>query len=387
MQLIKNQKQEGAVAIFVVIFAALFITIITVSFVGIMLKNQAQSINADLADSAYDSALGGVEDAKRLFQKYKQCEANNGFGTGNTQCDEIKSAAEDRCFGVKKFITQNPVASGETIIQRSSGTGGDISLDQAYTCVKLDLNVTYREGSIEAGKFDVIPLNLKGSTGATFDKIKVSWFTTGANSDNGTDPVGYYASPLQLPTESQWPNNAPPVLRVQLVNLSSNFNLSDFDYDTPGTRKTGTAFLYPRSSGPTQVSILSNPASPSPIGCSPVAIGNTTYHCNAELIFSTPQLISPTSYLILNPIYGNTHFSVQVLNGVEPYIFTNVANVDSTGRANDLFRRVKVQIELDSNGGASSPTYPAAALEVGKLCKDFSVTDESDDFDPGFCAP
>lgn len=386
MQRINNHKQKGAVAIFVVIFAALFITIITVSFVGIMLKNQTQSINADLADSAYDSALAGVEDAKRLFQKYKQCEVEGGFNSGNTVCDAVKSAIEDECFGVKKFITQSPTASGETLIQRSANTTGDVSLDQAYTCVKLNLDLTYRDGSIEAGKYDVIPLVLKGSGGATFNKIKIGWYTTGSDSDHGTGPVSYYGSPLRFPADSVWPANAPPVLRVQLANLSGSFNLSDFDFDTAGTRRTGTTFLYPRGTGTSQYAILPNPSPISPINCIPTTIGYKTYHCNAELTLPA-QSINPPSYLILSSIYGATHYSIQVLDGADPFIFTNVASVDSTGRANDIFRRVSAQIELDTTGGGTAPDYPAAALEVSKLCKNFSVTDRGADFSSSGCAP
>lgn len=383
-----KQNQQGAVAIFIVIFAALFITIITVSFVGIMLKNQTQSLNADLADSAYDSALAGVEDAKRLFQKYKECEAAGILDT-DPDCVDAKNAIAAGCFGVKRFITQSKTASGETTIQRSADSSNDTSLDQAYTCVKLNLNIPYREGSIDSGKFDVIPLGLKDTGGSMFNKIKISWYTTSTGGDN-TGTISYPTFP-QLRNDSgagRWPDNAPPLLRVQFVNLSGgSINLSDFDYNTPGTRRVGTTFLYPRSTGISTASILPSPAPITPIKCVNTSVGNATYHCNAILTLPA-QPVSPNSYLILSPIYGNTHYSIQVLDASDnPYIFTNVANVDSTGRANDLFRRVKVQVELDPSGGGGNPVYPAAAVETRQLCKDFSITDKPAEFDPGSCAP
>jgi len=80
----------------------------------------------------------------------------------------------------------------------------------------------------------------------------------------------------------------------------------------------------------------------------------------------------------------STSFRVTLANGSEPVVFSSVQpEVDSTGRANDLFRRVKSRIELDS----SSIPYVEAAVDLtGGLCKTFRVTDRAEDFDPGACS-
>jgi hypothetical protein len=81
------------------------------------------------------------------------------------------------------------------------------------------------------------------------------------------------------------------------------------------------------------------------------------------------------AYLRLSTLYNASHFMVKLYNtdtgsslvrfkGVQP-------QVDSTGRANDMFRRVQALVELKG-----VVTYPEAAVDIaGNLCKNFLITD------------
>jgi hypothetical protein len=69
---------------------------------------------------------------------------------------------------------------------------------------------------------------------------------------------------------------------------------------------------------------------------------------------------------------------VTLLSGATQAQFDNVQpSIDSTGRANDLFRRVSTRVSLtDSNF-----LYPDAAVDVtGNFCKNFVVTDKTTDY-------
>ena len=395
-----TQRQSGAVSLFMVIFAMLLMSVVTISFLRIMTNDQSQASGNDLAQSAYDSAEAGVEDSKRALVWYiQQCKSGNAAA-----CATARTAiSSTECNRAIRTANGWNASNGEIKVQQSSvvdeGTGQSIdqALDQAYTCATIKLDTDDFLASVSADQSILIPLSGK----APFSTVNVQWFSEDDLSSAGARaaPDTSSTNPKYLLTRATWPTNRPSVLRTQFMQVGANFKLTDFDATTATSQSnTNTVFLYPSTTGVsstelTQRDVRANPAgdsvpagsnsAPLPTRCV-AAIPSGGYSCSVTLTLPNPVGASDrnnaTAFLRLTSFYVGTHVRVTLggtqFNGVQPI-------VDSTGRANDVFRRVESRIDLYDT---TMFPYPEAAVDVsGNLCKDFGITDTK--YLPGSCTP
>ena len=71
----KMKSKKGAASFYIVAFSTLVLIIIATSFAAIIISEVTRTANDDLSQSAYDSAMAGVEDAKIAFYNYQNCKA------------------------------------------------------------------------------------------------------------------------------------------------------------------------------------------------------------------------------------------------------------------------------------------------------------------------
>lgn len=375
-----TSNQSGAVSLFVVIFSTLLITVATISFVKIMTGDQKQATDSDLSQSAYDSAMAGVEDGKRAILDYlASCSADPSLPS----CLTLASSMSDTCNGTVSGLPGN-AASGTDEVKLQTNTD-DSDLNQAYTCVKINVNTPDYLGVLEKDAVKLIPLRGTGD----FNKVKLDWFSIKDLSSGTVPDIPNFGavSPLLAQGlnasvgDKKW-NNRPSVMRTQLIQYSSasGFKLNDFDNNTSNKSNSATLFLYPSNIIPTLYALPYGDRRPQAdyikqVNCT-ADFTNGGYSCTATLELPDPidgSVSDRVAYLNLSSLYSGANFRVTLYSGTVVVDFKQVQpEIDSTGRANDLFRRVKSRVEPI---GAEFP-YPVAAVDLAGvgLCKNFAVT-------------
>ncbi len=397
-------KESGAVSLFSVVFAMLLMSVVTISFVRLMTSDQNRATNNDLSQSAYDSALAGVEDAKRALVWYQeQCKASPASCSPGGTWNGVLSS--DTC---NYALLRTGVIPGGTGLESEganeipvqSSVTGENELNQAYTCVTMKLNTDNFVGELTPNESALVPLVSDGD----FKAVKIEWFSKDdVSSPDGTVQTPAGTSKLLL-TQADWILDRPSLMRTQFMQIGNNFTLGDFDFTTDsGESNANTLFLYPLRTGlrSTELGVKdsrrdssgnstaeSSDNAPFPTRCETnVSAGN--YACSMTL--DLPSAIGggrDAAYLRLTAFYAATHFRVTLLTaptggtevpfrGVQPL-------VDSTGRANDVFRRVQSRVDLYD----TSFPYPEGAIDVnGGFCKNFGVSDSTYSNNDATCRP
>ena len=380
-----RSDQRGVASLFLVIFAALLFTVITVGFAQMMVADQTNSLNNILSQSAYDSAMAGVEDAKRSIIA---CVSGNVAAA----CTAVNSG---KCYS-NSYVTG--VASGDTILKSQYGNG--VEVNQAYTCVKIMMNTPNYLGQLHID--DPILVPLEGTS--IVKSVRIEWQQNGDSSmpidtSKFNDPTSAcHKSWKNLCSQSAW-GNAPALLEAQLITPSASFKLQDLDANKSAGQ---TLYLRPYNAG-ASISMASlqsrytsnatitsgSPNTPIAAACSLSAV-SSGYACSTTVTGLNIPAGSNTNFLKLAAIYRGANVRVTLLDASGNVVdFKAVQpDVDSTGRANDVYRRVDSRLEFGYSGiGANNPTIPNAAVDLGgSLCKDYAVS-TSGVVQSGGCTP
>ncbi|MCL2445043.1 hypothetical protein FWD07_02915 [Candidatus Saccharibacteria bacterium] len=415
--------KSGAVSLYVVIFTTLLISVITLSFLRIMLNEQIQTINSDLSQSAFDSALAGTQDAKTLITLHHECLSR---GDNSAICQRIAAAIATQGCDTVRLANLPGVGLQPGEVPIVVGGGDDNPMNQAYTCVVVEMNTTDFVSESIAGESTIVPLRFtsdaveededededaedRGRTDRV-EYITIQWFTqvNNQNEETFTSNLLGSSSNLTFPDINAW-GRQPSVLRVQLIQTAEEFTLGQFDRNEGNRTNRATMFFFPTTASPSeatltaeQVARTSSRTVQAPFAAHCVQSGFSIggrYACEATFRLPDPipgpdgstQRHPGTSFLRITPLYRTTEFRVVGLNsnreisegtrflGVQP-------SIDSTGRANNVFRRVVSRVELTDVGFP----FPEFAVELNDdgnpFCKAMLLTDVANEsFDEGDC--
>lgn len=333
-------KQKGMVSILVTMLLMIVISLIVLGFAQLSRRNTRQATDRQLSTQAFYAAETGINDAANL----------------------IKSA----------------LASGTAIPAKPDCTNGSGPAVAFYSTLSPDLdaanNVSYSCLMVNPAPsdllYDDVPATstivpVISSTGANISSIRL----TVISKDDITNPAaGCPNTATTLPTTSTWTasNCGFGVLRFDLLPTNGPLNM------TTAQDRTMTSFLVPMRTG--GVSSIAYPAA-SPQSRTntnnrvAMACGGTTCTMNITAL-TTNQY-----YLRVTSLYKNVKLVVTARNsaGTQLALRDAQAIVDSTGKAQDVLRRVQVRIPLTAATHNLASDY--AIQTTDSICKRFATLD------------
>ncbi len=365
LRLDKQDAKQGVASLYVVIFATILFGVITVSFTRIILSEASQSSDDDLSQSAYDAALAGVEDAKTAVNQYYDCVAKGGASCKNelfSNSDSDQDVCEDGTFPLARVLYGDE-HTGEVKIQEGNSQDNDTYADQAYTCVIIsDVTSDYRSTLSSDTRTRVIPLGTNSANGTQSQLGQVARVEFGWYSELNQGSSSSASSQLKLAEDKTLKNNTektvPPTVQLSFIKAGSTINLSDFNNaDNTGNTINSTMLLLPTEAGKGTDFVSENdlklagnatkenPNEPFNINCQT----SREFACKVQLEVGGLLNDGDNAFLVVSLPYGDafTDFAVTLLDekGNSVKFHGAQISVDSTGRTNQLFRRVETRLD------------------------------------------
>jgi Tfp pilus assembly protein PilX len=348
--LARIDNQNGFASLIIALVLVLVLGLMTVGFAELMRKEQRSSLDKQLSSQAYYAAESGLNDASKAI--------NSGFSLAKTTCGpytaaDIAAITDPKSKAAATYLQNN-------IISNDTGS--------SYPCLLIDpAPKTYEASAIDTEQSTAILVSgvdpLDPSQPRLITTLVISWRdVTGGNSF-----VPGAAS--TFPPVASWPYA--PVLRIGITPLASGMidraNLFNNTHTTLG---------YPRASASVSNS-LGNYATYSYSSYTGRDGGGIiSGKCNAG---STPQPcnvainnLGQANYLVdLRSYYKKSRVTITAydFSGVQLRIKNAQTLVDSTGKAQDVLRRLQARIP-------SKYTYehPDYGIETtGNLCKQLQL--------------
>ena len=369
---IKNKK--GIASFYVVAFSTLILLVIVVSFASLVVSQMTRSSNADLSQSAYDAAMAGVEDAKMAYMNYLNCKR----GSGSSDCGEVVKAIENgspACNMVSRMLGQG---SSDVVAVTENNTSNN--MQQYYTCVKIYNNPTNQQKTVSAYQPTVFKPVF--SSDEEIKLIRIQW---GEEDDTISSLPKLSVSVIQAPESFGADSFTFPYQVGEEPSTEQRTNMSTVFLEPCKEDCNGETVTYDKLVKSNNKASLNLPFK---VTCDSRCTATIELIDNINEGYSNGEWNSEAFEVVVTSFEGEENKSVKISYcanaGTNPeeskcsedsaVPISNQFIVDSTGRANDLFKRVRVVLDVE---GVDRTTV-AGPLMLGKdgLEKIFSVSTE-----------
>lgn len=326
----RHQKQAGMVAIMVTLILMIIISLIVLGFAQISRRNQRQALDRQLSTQAFYAAETGVNDVAKLIK--------DATATGTPV------AAKPDCASTGAgFYSLTPVIDAASKVE--------------YTCLTVDPTPsTLVYGSIGSTS-TVVPLI---AASGTISSVKFTWQSKDATATPANSCPTTTSSAFS--TTSLWTCGY-GVLRFDLVPTTGSLSLSGLQ------GATMTSFLVPLRPA--------SAGSPNPTAYTTGGGNNRlgVVCSNTNCTMTINGLTQSQYYLRISSIYKEVSLQIVASDsgGAAVKLQGAQAVVDSTGKAQDVLRRIQVRIPLSGSSTNKLSDYAIQSTEA--ICKRFSVMD------------
>ena len=326
-------NQAGMVSIMVTMVLMIVISLIVLGFAQISRRNQRQQLDRQLSTQAFYAAETGVNDVTKLIT------------------DELAAhpattvPAKDDCANTGIYSALNNVLDANSRVE--------------YSCVTLDPTpAVLQYGDVDN---DAVVAPLSTSSGTSFSTLKLTW----RSKDNTATPLNNCPTAANgaFTTTANWQCGY-GVLRFDLVPVNGNFDAEQL------RQRTMTTFVVPMQGAA---------ASNGPINFAQNAANTNArfgLRCtNADCNLTIQNLNTDKYYLRVGSIYKGSSLQITGTDASgNPVEFKDgQVVIDSTGKAQDVLRRIQVRVPLT---GGSKSEQPSNALEsTGAICKRFAMSE------------
>jgi hypothetical protein len=334
----KNSQvnEEGIVSIVVTMIIMIVLSLIVTGFAQLARREQREALDRQLSTQANYAAESGIN-ALRAALPY------------------IENDSRTECNGE---ITFNNTDASNLFNET------DLGNNSSYTCLLFDKkpkSLIYQ--NVNSDEAVVAPLSLQDSLGnpIPLNNLTISWKARdGSTTVKENNIVGVF------PKATEW-NNSIGMLRLDLIPIPDSGGISTEILDSSSTK---SFLLQPQQNSGDTTKSYNEIVSGNVIGvkCNATANSGCTFTITGltlQKYYLRMRSIYNTSSVTLN---GNTVVGTETTSG-----FSGAQiEIDSTGKATDVLKRIKVRIEdpsssVSANSSLTFPEYVFSSQE--SLCK------------------